>query len=85
MTSSVERGRAAFARQAWGAALSAFAASAERAPLDAADHERLAVCAYLVGEDDDCATAWEALALSGLGGSTVTELSGPTSVAGGVG
>ena len=59
MTSSVERARAAFERRAWGAAFAAFAA-AKRTSLDAADYERLAVCAYLVGEDDECAKAWEA-------------------------
>lgn len=52
MTSSVERARAAFARQEWGEAFSAFTATAERAWLDATDQERLAVCAYLIGHDD---------------------------------
>lgn len=60
MTFSVEQARAAFARQAWGDAFSAFTATAKGASLDAADHERLAVCAYLLGEDDECAEAWEA-------------------------
>lgn len=60
MTSSVERARAAFARQAWADGFSAFTAAAERSSLDAADYERLAVCAYLIGEDDECAAAWEA-------------------------
>ncbi len=60
MTASIERARSAFARQAWGEAFSAFAASASRAPLDAADHERLAICAYLIGADDECASAWQA-------------------------
>lgn len=40
--------------------MSAFTATDERSSLDAADHERLAICAYLVGEDDECARAWEA-------------------------
>ncbi len=56
---SVEQGRAAFARGAWGEALVAFAA-ASGATLAAVDQEQLAVCAYLVGEDERCATAWEA-------------------------
>ena len=56
---SVDQGRAAFARQAWGEAFVAFAGAAGRA-LDAVDQERLAVCAYLVGADERCATAWEA-------------------------
>jgi tetratricopeptide (TPR) repeat protein len=60
MTSSVERARAAFERQAWGDAFSAFAAAAERSSLDAVDHERRAICAYLIGEDDECAQALEA-------------------------
>jgi hypothetical protein len=60
VTSSVQRARTAFARQAWGDAFSAFVASAERASLDAADSERLAICAYLIGEDDVSAEAWEA-------------------------
>lgn len=60
MTSSVDRARAAFARQEWGEAFSAFTATAERAWLDATDLERLAVCAYLIGHDDECEEAWEA-------------------------
>jgi DNA-binding NarL/FixJ family response regulator len=56
---SVEQGRAAFARQAWGEAFVAFAAASGE-QLDAVDHERLAVCAYLVGEDERCAKGWEA-------------------------
>ena len=60
MTSSVERARAAFERRAWGAAFAAFSAAAKRTSLDAADYERLAVSAYLVGEDDECAKAWKA-------------------------
>jgi DNA-binding CsgD family transcriptional regulator len=60
MTSSVERARTAFARQDWAEAFSTFTAAAEGAPLEAADHEHLAICAYLVGRDDDSAKAWEA-------------------------
>ncbi len=60
MTSSVERARAAFVRQDWAEAFSTLAAAAEGGPLDAADHERLAICAYLVGRDDDSTKAWEA-------------------------
>jgi DNA-binding NarL/FixJ family response regulator len=59
MAATVERARVAFARQAWREAFTAFRATAESASLDVADHERLAVCAYLVGEDDACAEAWE--------------------------
>ena len=60
MTPSLDQARAAFARQAWADAFVAFSAIAEHASLDAADHERLAVCAYLVGEDEMCAHEWEA-------------------------
>ena len=34
--------------------------AANRESFDAADHERLAVSAYLIGKDDDSAKAWEA-------------------------
>ena len=60
MTPSVERARAAFARRAWREAFSELATTTERSELDAADHERLAISAYLVGEDDESAAAWEA-------------------------
>lgn len=58
MTASLERARAAFARQAWSEAFSAFSAAPER--LTADDHERLAISAFLVGKDDTSAAAWEA-------------------------
>jgi hypothetical protein len=57
MASSVEGARAAFAERRWADALATFAAAG---PLEAVDLERQAVCAYLVGEDDVCARAWEA-------------------------
>lgn len=60
MTSSLERARSAFARQAWGDACDAFTAAAGQASLGADDRERLAVAAYLVGRDDRCEQAWEA-------------------------
>jgi ATP/maltotriose-dependent transcriptional regulator MalT len=60
MTGSLERARAAFARQAWRDAFRAFAETAEAEALDAADYERLAIAAYLIGEDDRCVDAWEA-------------------------
>ena len=53
-----ERGRAAFARRAWGDAYAELAAADREAPLGLEDLERLAVAAYLVGRDDDSATAW---------------------------
>jgi hypothetical protein len=60
MTLSIARARAAFARQAWGEAFATFSAADEEASLEAADHERRAVCAYLLGEDEACREAWEA-------------------------
>ena len=60
VTSSVEGACAAFARQSWAEAYAAFVTAAERVPLDAADHERMAVSAYLIGQDGDSTKAWEA-------------------------
>jgi ATP/maltotriose-dependent transcriptional regulator MalT len=60
MTFSIARARAAFARQAWGEAFETFSAADEEASLEAADHERRAACAYLLGEDEACREAWEA-------------------------
>ncbi|MGH9265847.1 MAG: LuxR C-terminal-related transcriptional regulator, partial [Acidimicrobiales bacterium] len=59
MSSSVERARAAFARRAWREALSGLAEAALEAPLEPADRERLAVCAYLTGEDVASIEAWD--------------------------
>ena len=60
MTSSLERARAAYDRQAWTEACNAFAAAADEMPLAADDHERFAVAAYLIGADDSCEHQWEA-------------------------
>lgn len=60
MTSALEVARAAFARQGWRDACTAFEGAAIVAPLAAADHERLAVAAYLIGDDGRCMQAWEA-------------------------
>lgn len=62
----VERARAAFAREAWGEAFSALSSAAAQERLGPQDHERLAICAYLVGEDDASAAAWEAAHRSAL-------------------
>ena len=71
MTSAAEQARAAFSRQAWREAFTLLAGSVEQ--LDAADQERLAVSAYLVGEDDACMTAWEAAHRAGLEGGDQAE------------
>ena len=60
MTASVEQARAAFAQRDWAEAFARFTVAAERESLDAADLERLAVSAYLIGKDDDSAKAWAA-------------------------
>ena len=57
---AIERARWAFAQGEWQDAFSRFTALAGSTSLEVADHERLAVCAYLVGEDKECAAAWEA-------------------------
>jgi DNA-binding CsgD family transcriptional regulator len=65
MTSTVEEARAAYDRGDWSAAFAGFSAAAASASgpgdraLDAADHERRAVTAHLVGADDDSLAAWE--------------------------
>ena len=59
MRSVVDAARGAFARGAWREAYDALSAAAGAGPLPAEDFERLAVAAYLVGEDDECAHAWE--------------------------
>ncbi|HET6951719.1 MAG TPA: helix-turn-helix transcriptional regulator [Acidimicrobiales bacterium] len=57
-SSSIGQAQAAFGRGAWREAFTAYAAAG--GDLDAADHERMAVCAYLLGRDDACTAAWEA-------------------------
>lgn len=55
----VEEAQTAFAGRAWSAAYAAYQQSARHGELDAVDYERMAICAYLLGEDDACAAAWE--------------------------
>ena len=56
MAGDVERARVAFDRQDWAQARVLLAATE---PLDAADLERLAVAAHLVGRDAESVAAWE--------------------------
>jgi DNA-binding NarL/FixJ family response regulator len=56
MASPATHARNAFARRAWGEAYATLAVEPE---LSAADLERLAVAAHLVGRDDESAGAWE--------------------------
>ena len=59
MAGRLESGREAFARQAWAEAYQQLAVQSLDG-LEATDLERLAVAAYLVGNDDESAAAWEA-------------------------
>lgn len=49
----LERGREHYARRAWAAAHAALARADRSNPLGPDDLERLALCAYLIGRDDD--------------------------------
>jgi hypothetical protein len=48
---SIDRGRALFARQAWGEAYAQLTAAGHEAALEPEDLERLAITAHLVGRD----------------------------------
>jgi DNA-binding CsgD family transcriptional regulator len=55
---TLERGRDALQRQAWADAYALMSVAQRTADLEPEDLERLALAAYLVGNDDDCAAAW---------------------------
>lgn len=57
-SASLDQGRAAFDRQAWGNAYQQLTAADREAPLEPEDLERLAVAAHLVGRDTESADAW---------------------------
>jgi tetratricopeptide (TPR) repeat protein len=57
-TDALDRARDSFARRAWAEAYAQLAALDRGSPLAPADLERLAMAAFLVGRDDDCAEAW---------------------------
>src|SRR5918992_788451 len=59
MTEAGERGRKAFADQAWADAFDELSAAAESAPLGLEDLERHAAAAYLVGRADESLELWE--------------------------
>jgi DNA-binding CsgD family transcriptional regulator len=59
MPDRLQRGRDAFARQAWTVTREAFS-DASWTELGAADLERLATASYMIGNDDESAAAWEA-------------------------
>jgi ATP/maltotriose-dependent transcriptional regulator MalT len=56
---TLEDGRTAFGRQRWADAYALLRSADDREPLAAGDLERLATAAYLVGQDDSSAGAWE--------------------------
>jgi ATP/maltotriose-dependent transcriptional regulator MalT len=58
VAAALERGRAAFAGQAWADAYERLSAADRETPLEPGDLERLAAAAYLVGREDESAEAW---------------------------
>ena len=57
-TGARARGREAFRRRAWGDAFAELSAADREAPLEPDDLERLAIAAYLVGNDDESVELW---------------------------
>ena len=55
-----ERARVSFERRMWRDAFDDLSAAHREGQLAAEDLERLAIAAYMVGEDDDCEVAWTA-------------------------
>ena len=53
-----EQARGAFERRSWSEAFAELATARDAGELGAEDLERLAVAAYMVGQDDACETAW---------------------------
>ena len=56
VTSEVHQGRTAFRRRAWSEAYDRLSTADETEPEDL---QRLAVTAYMLGRDDECARWWE--------------------------
>ncbi len=57
-TGSLDRGRAAFGRQAWGDAYAQLLAAEREAVLAPEDLERLAIASHLIGRDAESAEVW---------------------------
>ena len=57
-SASLDQGRAAFERQAWGNAYQQLTAADREAALEPEDLERLAIAAHLVGRDAESTDAW---------------------------
>ncbi|MGE5829610.1 MAG: LuxR C-terminal-related transcriptional regulator [Micromonosporaceae bacterium] len=58
MADSIDRGRDAFDRRAWGYAYEELSAAAKREPLQVDDLERLACAAYLIGRAGESQEVW---------------------------
>ncbi len=58
MADGLDRGREAFRRREWADAYTQLSAADREAPLDVDDLERLAVAAYLTGDDAASTDAW---------------------------
>ena len=58
MTDATDRGRALFARGAWGEAYALLSAADGEAGLDLEDLERLGAAAYLIGRDEKAVDVW---------------------------
>src|SRR5216683_3695897 len=57
-TASLDQGRAAFERQAWGNAYQQLTAADREAALEPEDLERLAIATHLVGRDAESTDVW---------------------------
>jgi hypothetical protein len=66
MADATDRGRASFARGAWGEAYALLSAADGEAGLDLEDLERLGAAAYLIGRDDEAIDVWERAHRQGL-------------------
>jgi DNA-binding CsgD family transcriptional regulator len=55
---ALNRGRGSFGRRAWGDAHAQLWAADRESPLALEDLERLAIAAYLIGQDTDCIDLW---------------------------
>ena len=67
MGDATDRGRASFARGAWGEAYALLSATDAQAGLDLEDLERLGAAAYLVGRDEEAVDVWGRAHRQGLG------------------
>src|SRR5712692_4877485 len=71
---SRDRGRASFARQAWGDAYAQLTVADREAALEPEDLERLAIAAHLVGRDAESTDVWARAHHAFLGRGTAPEV-----------